>query len=121
MPTVLLPVTFLMFYKKKIKPDKSDERQKLILQTNRLEREKGVGLKTSPKLETLTHYVMSLGYTSYCAPKFWCRHFHLLSNFLILLKSSANLPTFGCWVLCVVLWFSVTELPKHTCPDLRER
>lgn len=84
-----------MFQKKKTKPNKSDEKgQKLILQTDVLEREREAGLETSPKLETSTQYVMNLGYTSYSAPKFLCRYFSAtVSYFPILLKNMANLPT----------------------------
>lgn len=72
------------------------KRHKLTLQTGRLKREREAGLETSPKLETSTYYVMNLGYTSYSAPKFLCRHFSAtVPYFPILLKSTANLPTLG--------------------------
>lgn len=51
------------------------KRQKLKLQADRLEREREAVLETSSKLETWTHYVTDLGYSSYSAPNFLCRHF----------------------------------------------
>lgn len=72
------------------------KRQKSILQTDRLEREREAGLGTSPKLETSTHYVTNLGYASYSAPKSLCRHFSAtVPCFPLLLKSMANLPALG--------------------------
>lgn len=73
------------------------KRQKLILQADRLEREREAVLETSSKLETWTHYGTNLEYNSYSALNFLCRHFSAaVPSFPVLLKSMASLPTLGC-------------------------
>lgn len=84
MPAVLLQVTYLMFQKRKTNPNKSDEKAEVDTAGRQARKEERSSIRTSSKLETLTHYVTNLGYTSYSAPNFLCRHF------------SAAVPSLSC-------------------------